>query len=368
MIGNKENILIIAYNDLNNSGVPNVIYQIIKAQHESYNFDILVFGNNLYYYEKLRDEGINNITVFKSGVKKPFRFFAKAFFVLFLKDKKYYFEMKKLLKNKKYTAIHSFKEYDSGPFLKAAKKMGINRRIIHTTVIHESSRSIITKISKKRSLKYGDTFVGVTELACQNAFPKKDYQVIHFSYDENKFNMKANSTLKSDCLVLTQVATYSSNKNQLFSIEIMKYLKPLHQKTKLKLIGKETELGYQSKMKEAIEVNGLQNEVELIDGSKGVGNNLENTSYSLLTSLKEGASLVVVESQACGITIFASSIVSKEMNVGGVQYLDLKKGPKYWAEKINSYFQKHGNERNQYDLSSFSKESFKEGILRLYRS
>lgn len=367
MIGEKENILIIAYNDLNNSGVPNVIYQIIKAHHETYNFDILVFGNNLYYYKKLQDEGIKNIRVYKSGLKKPTNLFAKVIFAFFKKNKKLYCETKKLLKGKKYTAIHSFKEYDSGPFLKAAKKMGISKRIIHTTVIHESSKGIVAKINKNRSLKYGNIFVGVTELACQNAFPKNKFKVIHFSYDESKFNMESTPTLKTDCLILTQIATYSSNKNQLFSIEIMRYLKSLHPEAKLKLIGKETEIGYQNKMEEAIKRNNLQNTIELIDGSKGVENHLENTSYCLLTSLREGASLVVVESQACGITIFASSIVSREMNVGGVQYLDLKNGAKYWAEKINSYFIKHGNERKKYDLSSFSKASFKDAIGHLYK-
>lgn len=368
MNSEKKNILIIAYNDLNNSGVPNVIYQIIKTQQKDYNFDILIFGNDLYYFEKLKNEGINGIDVIKSKDKKPQNIVKKSIYYLFKRNKNFYRETLKILKNKKYDVVHSFKEYDSGPFLKAAKKVGINKRIIHTTVIHDQTLGLINNKNKKLSLKYANVFVGVTELACRFAFPNKPFKVIHFNYDERKFNREVELKINDDQLFLTQVATFSSNKNQLFSIEIMRHLKELHSNTKLKLIGKETEFGYQRKILDAINRYNLKREVELFDGKNGVGNNLEYTSYCLLTSLKEGASLVVVEAQACGITTFVSSTVSKEMNVGGIKYLDLEKGPKYWAEEIYNFFKQNGNKRSKYDLSSFSKTSFSKAIDTLYKN
>ena len=367
MNSDKENILIIAYNDLNNSGVPNVIYQIVKALHNKYNFDIMIFGNNLYYYEKLKHEGVFNVSLIKSSLKKPKNKIKKALFYLFENNRKYYLETSNVLKNKKYVAIHSFKEYDSGPFLKAAKNANISKRIIHTTVVHDKPRSIVERRRRRLSLKYGNIFVGVTEPACKSAFPKKHFKVIHFSYDDLKFNMNVGSKLKDEQLFLTQVGTYSSNKNQLFSIEIMRHLKTMCPNARLRIIGRENEFGYQKRMEEAINNYHLKKEVELIDGTNGIGDSLEYTSFSLLTSLKEGASLVAIESQACGITVFASNAVFMEMNVGGIQYLDLKDEPRHWAETINSYFAKYGNNRKKYDLSSFSKQHFFESISSLYK-
>jgi len=362
----KENILIIAYNDLNNSGVPNVIYQIVKSQHNKYNFDIITFGDNEYYYKKLISEGIKNVNVIKFNIKKPnFKIFKILFYLS--KEQKIQYKMAlKLLKKKKYKAVHSFKEYDSGPFLKAAKKLNISKRIVHSTVIHSNKEDFITKKRKKSTLKYGNLFVGVTDLCCKNAFGKNNYDVIHFSYDESTYNSNVKNKLNNKQLVLTQVGTFSTNKNQLFSIEILNNLKIIYPESKLKLIGVETEKDYLKNMTKKIKESHLESNIEIIDGSNGVGDNLQYISFTLLTSIKEGASLVVVESQACGIDVFASSCVSEEMNLGGITFLDLSKGPGFWAQEIYKKWLTNKNSRHLYNTSSFSKKTFKENISNLY--
>ena len=362
----KDNILIIAYNDLNNSGVPNVIYQIIKSQCDRYHFDIVTFGDNDYYYKKLLLEGVTNINIIKFDIKKPKSRFARLFFYLFKEQKIQFKQTIELLKKKKYIAVHSFKEYDSGPFLKAAKKLSINKRIVHSTVIHSKPRDYVIKKRKRDSLKYATKLVGVTDLCCRNAFPKANYEIIHFSYDESIYNNNVQNKLKNDQFVLTQIGTFSSNKNQLFSIEILYNLKKLYPNVMLKLIGTEREKNYLSKVISSIKQFELESNVEIIDGSKGVGDNLQYTSFTLLTSHKEGASLVVVESQACGIDVFASSSVAEEMNLGGITFLDLSKGPEYWAREIYKKWTLSKNKRHNYDMSSFSKETFNKSISNIY--
>lgn len=362
----KENILIIAYNDLNNSGVPNVIYQIIKSQHDKYHFDIVTFDDDNYYYEKLLAEGYSDIELIKFDIKPPKAKLGKFYFYLRKEQKTQYKKTLELLKLKDYKVIHSFKENDSGPFFKAAKKQNVAKRIFHSTVIHSKPTDFISKIRRKSALKYANIFVGVTDLCCSNAFPKKHYEVIHFSYDELVFNNKVPNKLNDNQLILTQVGTFSINKNQLFSIEVLYHLKHKHPNARLKLIGSERGSGYLSKMINKIDELKLNSNIEIIDGSNGVGNNLQHTSFSLLTSYKEGASLVVVESQACGIDVFASSCVSKEMDLGGLIFLDLSKGPEYWASEIYSKWQTNKNKRHFYDTSSFSKETFKSKISNLY--
>ena len=365
MTAMKKNALIIAYNDLNNSGVPNVIYQTIKALHSEYNFDVVVFGNDLFYYQKLIDEGITNVTIINWHKESKRNKLSRIINYLVKEPKEIFRKTKKLLKEKQYSVLHSFKEYESWPFLKAAKDCGLQKRIVHTTVIHGENESFLVKRNKRKTLSLATDFVGVTIDACKKAWPGAKHKVIHFSYDESKYNSNKCS-LKSDELVLTHVGTYSTNKNQLFSIEVLKELKLMYPKAKLQIIGAEREKGYFSKMKQYIDANGLDDWIKIIDGSLGAEKYTPSTSFYLLPSYHEGASLVVVEGQACGIKVFASYGVPQEMNVGGITYLDLNDGPKKWAEVIYEEFKKSGNARTAYDTTSFSSENFKKNISNLY--
>ncbi len=365
MTTQKKNALIIAYNDLNNSGVPNVIYQTIKALHNDFDFDIIVFENNLYYFERLKSEGINNINVISFKKDKSKNKIARIIYELFSNPRFLYKKTLELLKSKHYDVIHSFKEYDSWPLLKACAKMNIQKRIVHSTIIHGEKQNFLVKRNKKKTIQYATDFVGVTKDACEKAWPGTSHKVIHFSYDESKYKSLV-CNLKSIDLVLTHVGTYSSNKNQLFSIEVLKELKALYPKVKLQIIGAEREKGYFNKMKKYIDENGLDDWVKIIDGSLGAEKYISNTTFYILPSHHEGASLVVVEGQACGIKVFASTGVPQEMNVGGITYLDLNDGPKKWAEIIYEEFKKSGNARTAYDTTSFSSKNFKNSISKLY--
>ena len=365
MTAEKKNALIIAYNDLNNSGVPNVIYQTIKALHNEFNFDVVVFGNDLYYYQKLVDDGIANVNVINLSKEKPKNKIGRINYELFSNPNYLYKKSLELMGKKDYDAIHSFKEYYSWPLLKAALKKGIRKRIVHTTIIHDEKCNFLIKRNRKLTLKYANEFIGVTIDACKKAWPGTNHQVIHFSYDEEKYNSNK-CALKNSELVITHIGTYSTNKNQLFSIEVLKELKVLYPKAKLQIIGAEREKGYFSKMKNHIDENGLDDWIKIIDGSLGAEKYTSHTSFYLLPSYHEGASLVVIEGQACGIKVFASYGVPQEMNCGGITYLDLKDGAKKWAEAIFEEFKKSGNARTAFDTTSFSSENFKKNISELY--
>lgn len=364
----KKKALIIAFNDLNNSGVPNVIYQTVCSLHDEYDFDIIVFGSNLYYINKLKELNINNINVFNFTEQKESSRIRKIISYYF--QKKVYEKVKNLFAQNKYDVVHSFKEYNSWPFLKASKKFNISKRIVHSTVIHENSGNLLIRFLNKRNkrltLKYATKFIGVSEQCCQNTFKEKKYTVIYNGYNENLFNKSVVNKLKNDDLILTQVATYNSNKNQLFSLSVFKELINFLPNAHLKLIGKETENGYLNQMMYYIKQNNLENNVDLINGEKGVGNHFYYTTFALLPSKKEGAGIVAIEAQACGIKVFASSSVSAEMNGGGLISLDLNKGPSFWAKAIFDEFNKNHNNRQTYDLKRFSKETFSTTIHSIY--
>lgn len=361
--------LIIAYNDLNNSGVPNVIYQTIKALHEQYSFDVLIFGDDEYYYQKLRSENIH-INLIKYIDNKPQGKLARLFWWFYKMPHNHYLFMKKLLKENDYSVIHSFKEYYSWPFFKAAKEDGISKRLFHRNINPKTPEQFFIKALEKKnrklSIKYASNLVGVSELCCQNAFKDNKFSVIYNSYSEQKYNMKVKNKLSDDELVITHVASYSDNKNQLFSLKVLKELKKLQSNTKLNLVGATEIDHYYQSLIDYVKENKLEDSVSFIKKTNDVEKIYEKTTFTLLPSFSEGLPLTVIEAQACGINVFASSNVTKEVDAGGVTFLDLSKGPNYWADYIYNSFIKLRNNRSLYNVEKFSFNKFSKQLIDLY--
>lgn len=361
--------LIITFNDLNNSGVPNVIYQTIKALYKEYSFDVLVFGNDDYYYQKLRDDGID-IKLIKYIDEKPKGKIGRLFWWFHKMPKNHYIFMKKLLKENDYSVIHSFKEYYSWPFFKAAKKVGVEKRILHRNINPEKPQQLIIKILESRnrrlSIKYSTSLVGVSEECCQSAFENKQHTVLYNCYDAQKYNMEVKNRLLNDELVITHVASYSDNKNQLFSLQVLKELLKYHKTAKLNLVGATDLNAYYQSLIDYAKTNNLENNVSFIKRSDSVEKIYEKTTFAIIPSLREGFSLVAVEAQACGISVFASSSVPREIDCGGVRFLELSKGPTYWADVIHNEFIKQSNCRRKYQIEKFSFDKFKELLTDSY--
>ena len=368
----KKKALLIAYNDLNNSGVPNVIYQTVKAICKEWDIDIITFSDNLYYFEKMKVEGITNVNIIRFDNNKPKTKLMRFFFHFFTNPKKQYKTAYSLITKNNYDVVHSFKETYSWPFFRAAKKAGIQLIIHHSNINAVNHNSPLIKLldrrNKRLSLKYANCFIGVSDDCCKHSFKKHNYQIIHNGYDETKFNMSVSNRLNKDELVLTQVATFNENKNQIFSIMILKELINIYPNSRLILVGKNNDKQYFDYMLNTIESNKLHHRVKIIDGSSGIGNIFCETTFTLLPSHSEGAPITSIESQACGIQMFASTNVPKEMNVGGMTFLKLEDGPKKWAESIATQFKNNGNRRIGYNLSSFSTVSFREKINNIYNS
>lgn len=362
--------LIIVYNDLNNSGVPNVIYQTIKALRDQYSFDILVFGDDVFYYQKLHKEGID-INLIKYNEEKPKGKIGRLFWWFYMSPRNHYLFMKKLLKGNNYSVIHSFKEYYSWPFFKAAKEVGIEKRILHRNINPEKPHNLLIRLLESRnrrlSIKYASTLVGVSELCCKNAFKNKKYTVLYNSYDEQKYNMNVKNKLSDDELVITQVASYSENKNQLFSLQVLKELKKLHENTKLNLVGASEMNHYYQKLIDYVKDNNIDNSVSFIERTDSVEKMYEKTTFVIIPSKREGFSLVAVEAQACGITVFVSTNVTKEIDSGGVEFLESQQtDANYWAQKIYKSFLEKNNQRIDYDVSKFSFDRFKIELKAIY--
>ena len=355
-----KKVLIIAYNDLNKSGVPNVIFQVVKSLYKYCSFDIMVFGNDLYYFDLLQKQGYKNINIIKFGdsfkIRDCYNYYKKALI---------------FFNNNKYDIVHSFLEYKSYPFFKAAKENNINQRIYHSNINKRKDNLVdnfIKSFLRKKSIKYSTDLIGVSKDCCDYMFKKEKCTVINNPYDESIYNKNIKNNLNKNKLVLTQIATYNSNKNQLFSLQIVNEIYKTYKDVTLKLVGRETENGYLSSIKHFIFDNNLKTVIELIDGNSNIGNIYEETTFTLIPSKSEGFSLVAIESQACGITPFLSSNVPHDVDPYGFAHYINSNDPKEWAKEILSLFEKIGNNRFELPIDNpFTKDNFKNKLLALYK-
>ena len=361
-----KNVLIIANNGMGNSGVPNVICQVIDSQYKKCKISIVVFDDNDFYYPFLKDRNVEIIKIYsktpQSPIKKLFWYFCS--FPHCLER-----EISKIIRDKNIDIIHSFKEEEGWPALKAAQKNNVKNRITHCNNEFRKRKGLIpwmlAKRNRRKLLKYSTCNVGVCEKCCRTMFKNKPFTIIYNSYNESKFNNLVKCKL-NDEMVLTHVATFSGRKNQLFSIDLMESLVKRGNSCKLNLVGFPIDEQYFDEMKSTIERKNLADYISIIDGRNGIGDIFEKTSFLLLPSVSEAAPIVLVEAQACGIRCFASNTITKEMDCGGVTFLPIDNGYRIWAETINAFFKENKNSRSAFVMDKFSSTTFSKSIDKIY--
>lgn len=362
-----KNVLIVANSGMSNSGVPNVICQVIDAIHENCNINLVVFNDDDFYYPFLKKK---NVKIIKLNMPQPTSSIKKLYWHFIKYPRSLQKEITSIIKNKKIDIVHSFKEEEGWPVLKAAKNCGVELRIAHCNNEFRNRVGFIQQILAKRNqrklLKFSSCNIGVCDKCCLTMFRKKPSVVLYNSYDELRFNTNVKCNLKDE-LVLTHIATFSSRKNQLFSIEVAKTILSHGQKCKLNIVGFPLDDQYFREMQKLIKDNKLEDCASIIDGRNGTFNVYENTTFLVLPSLSEGAPITLVEAQACGILCFASNQITQEMNCGGVVYLPINEGPELWARAIAEQFAKLKNKRNQYDMKKFSEKTFSNSIKDIYK-
>lgn len=362
-----KKILLIADSNMSLSGVPVVFMSIVRLLSKEYQFDIVVFKDNDMYFEKefLSYGG----KVYRYHFHKPDNFLKKLVWIKY----SYYKSVKKFIKDNikldEYTAIHSFQEDFSYPFLREAKKAGIKNRILHICsaasaykIKKHLNRKLLDEYSKKA--KKQSTHIAFVS---QKSLELNDYKnrgvVVYNIYDEQKFGQITECV--HDNLELTQIGTFSTRKNQLFSLEVVKRIKEDIPSVHLNIVGKEIDEGYLEKMNRYIKSNNLQKNVSILGTSTDRIELNKHTSYVLYPSTMESFGLILIESQASGIHCFANKEIPNDANMGNVDFLELN--AELWSKSILKYFNRHHNSRKKpINAKKFSSDSFVNTIKKLY--
>ena len=253
-------------------------------------------------------------------------------------------QLKRILKENKYDAIHSHVDAMNYWVLSIAKRCGVPVRISHShNTQHLTTNPIKYMINEYARLSVNR--VATHRLACSEAagrwlYGKNDYKVVHnaieyskyrFSYDDRK-KIRTEYSISEDTILLGNVGRFDTQKNHVFLIRVLAELVKLNAKYKVMLVGdgwlrKEIEMEIMN--------NNLRDYVIFVGERDSAACFYSAFDIFVLPSLFEGLGFVLIEAQANGLVCISSDGVPKESNVTGVnnvRYLPLKIDE--WVETI----------------------------------
>lgn len=260
---------------------------------------------------------------------------------------KNYFMIKKILKKEKFDIVHSNMAKSNFIYLFIAKLSGVKIRIAHSHISIES-KSILKKILYS-TMRYLNRNTATTCLACSNdallfAFGKKVFkknnEIIHnainlekFSFNEkNRILIRNELRLKSNEVVIGNIARFTYQKNQEFLIDLIKELRN-YGDYKLVLIGEgELKPLILNKIKELY----LEKSVLILDPTPEVYKYYSAFDVFCLPSRFEGLGIVGIEAQANGLfTIVSNKLPLELKQTNHIKYIGIdNKNIKEWTSSI----------------------------------
>lgn len=261
-------------------------------------------------------------------------------------------------------------------YLKVAKKYGIKRIIVHS----HNSRNMDTgfkgyitqklhNLHKRQLQKYATDYWACSSFAAKWFYTNdllKKVKIIKNAIDVNNFsfNEKKRQSLRQKLhlennLVIGNVGRLHFQKNQMFILDVLSYLVKLNPKVKLVLVGQGPD---KEKLENRVNELNLQKYVIFAGVQDDIQEWLSTFDLFIFPSLFEGLGIAGLEAEANGLPIYASDkVIPQELKINSnFKFLDLGKGPQFWAHQIEkSNFERENQEtiEKNFQNSGYSIES-----------
>ncbi|WP_156894143.1 glycosyltransferase [Atopobium sp. oral taxon 810] len=362
-----KKVLMVSCEGLGNGGVQAVMMGIVRGLKSHCHFDMLLFTSERRYYDDEFESYGNIFRIPHYEGSNPFLIYSDYY----LRGQHLYKRVKEILKEHgPYEVIHCNNDFEGALCLKAAAEAGVPIRIIQAHVeLSLANENILRRHIdlKRRNLicQYATTLIGCSTKACSSLYgPDAPFIIIPNAYDAQRFNKNLYS-LHNDRLTLIQIGRFIENKNQLFSVSVLRHIQEYIADAQLNLVGfgDDSEL---SRLHHAIEEAGLTNFVHLYPSDANTPELLSGSSALLLPSRHEGFGIVLVEAQAMGVRCYVSDTVPRDANVGGCSYLPLQDGAAIWARRIVNDYSQGLCKHHDYDCTQFKSTTVIKKIRDIY--
>lgn len=250
--------------------------------------------------------------------------------------KGYVSSIKHILESGGYQAIHVHENETSYVALKAAKEVGIKKRIAHshTTAPSRSFKSEIKRlIGCELNFYYATNVVGCGIMAGERVFGKRHMRSAKASIlpnaievDQFKFRSDIRANVRdelglSDRLILGMVGRLSAQKNYAFALQVMSDYCKKNPDAILVIAGNgEDELKIQNMINEL----DLSENVRLLGRRNDISRLYMAFDIFLLPSLYEGFPVAAIEAVTAGLQVLLSDTITPELKFStGISYLPI---------------------------------------------
>lgn len=354
-----KKVLMVSCEGLGNGGVQTVMMNIVRSLSSDFQFDmVLTTAERRYYDDEFESFGG---TIFRFPV--PYNRFLSRL-ERSMRGLRLYFGLRKILSSNHYDVIHCNNEFYAGFCLKAAKEAGIPIRVCHTHIINSSKskmRKMLHRLCRNIINSNATCRIGCSKEACEALYgPDALSIVVNNPFDSNRFVFRAKEASKAP--VFMQIGSFSDNKNQLFSLEIVAEIKKNYPNVLFYMMGS-GKGEYPSRIKETITTLGIEENVVLVPHNADAVSLLSKADYLLFPSKREGFGIVTIEAQAVGLKVYASDTIPKTVNCGGVSFLPLEDGAKKWKDTIIKDYEITHGKHKQFDCTPFALEK----VMKIYK-
>lgn len=233
-------------------------------------------------------------------------------------------------------------------YLKAAKKYGIVRRIIHC---HNAAngdsflRGILHLVNKKCIDRYATDFWSCSDSASEWFFGKNilkhpKYRLIYNAVDADEFVPDDN--VRDACreelhlqgkLVIGHIGRFHFQKNHRFLLSVFQELQKINADYELLLVG-QGEL--MEEIRSLAEQMNIERHVHFLGLRDDIAKLFQAMDVFVFPSVFEGLPLVLLEAQANGVPVVASDTITRSVKVNSNVYFEsLKESPQQWAKRID---------------------------------
>lgn len=329
---------------------------------EEIQFDFLVFIENEYQYteeiERMggrvffgRTPSVKNLVSFMNSVYKTIK------------------------EHGPYIAVHSHVNIANSWVLKAAKKANVPVRISHSHAtsgmdgnwVKKMYRCIQLQVIKNNATHFWACGAEAGEYLYGNRFFASYGEVINNGINIDIFlneNIDKVEQLKYDfaCeeaeMIIGNISRFDDNKNQMFILEVFRYLLLIVPSAVLLLGG--VDGGRLNEVKERAETLQIDGNVRFIGKRKDIPDCLKLIDVYIFPSISEGLSIGLLEAQASGCLCFVSDSVSKEvdMGIGNIHFLNLQLSPQIWAECIEKIYREYTTPAMHIILQCFAHKGY----------
>lgn len=331
----KKNILVVI-GALTLGGAENVAMNICRYMpNDKYKISYLIYGN---------EQGDYELEAIKNG--------AAIIRIKYEKNiLKYIKTIDYILSKKHFDVIHVHTLFNSGLWLRQAKKNNIPIRICHShTTSSGKNETLIYKgykfYMRYLILKYATKFAACGSAAGNFLYGSKNFQktgeIIEngIDIDDYLYNKKYREEYGKELhlennFIIGHIGRLDKVKNHVFLIKVFKEILKREKNSKLIIVGDGPE---KNKIKNLIRQNQLEKSVLMLGMRNDVNRLLSFMNVLIFPSFYEGFPIALIEAQAASLPSIVSETITREVDIiSQMEFLSLEDSASLWAKEAVKY-------------------------------